>query len=231
MNVNLYPDAMTMIRNYLLFIIWGLALFFYMLFLAWHENWRGPLNAQEVDFFMARVNASKILDATQKRDFQSFMLSDKGDEFFMLNLAAYPAGNVAHPLTGEAMPPTEMLENYYRPFIGKILRSGGYPSFIGAVKGGYLDKLAAPANPGWSGLGIIRYRSRRDLLEAATGPDFADSHIFKQAALAATYAMPVETHGGLFLSPRLWVFFLLGGVAGLAHILTLTLRMKNVRQI
>lgn len=222
---------MTLFRNNMIGLIWGLALFFYVLFLAWHENWRGPLNAQEVDFFMARVNASKILDATQKRDFQSFMLSDKGDEFFMLNLAAYPAGNVAHPLTGEAMPPAEILDKYYRPFIGKILLSGGYPSFMGAVKGGYMDKLAAPADPGWSGVGIIRYRSRRDLLEAATGPDFADSHIFKQAALAATYAMPVEAQGGLFLSPRLWVAFLLGGLAGPAHIIYLTLRIKNVRQI
>ena len=49
--------------------------------------------------------------------------------------------------------------------------------------------------------------------------------------LAAIYAMPVETQGGLFLSPRLRVAILLGGLAALAQIIYLSLRIENVRQI
>ena len=44
----------------------------------------------------------------------------------------------------------------------------------------------------WTMVGLVRYRSRRDVIEIATNPAFADAHPFKTAAMAKTIAIPVE---------------------------------------
>jgi hypothetical protein len=41
-------------------------------------------------------------------------------------------------------------------------------------------------------VGLVRYRSRRDVMEISTNPAFADAHPFKTAAMAKTIAIPVE---------------------------------------
>lgn len=210
------------------YAIWATAFAFYLVFLAWHENWRGPLSAEEIAMFEARIEASGIASAAQRRAFSDFMRSDTGKPFVMLNLAAYPQGDVAHPLTGEMMPGRVLIQKYFSPFMGKIVLRGGYPAYMGEAVGDYLDAWKTSANPGWSGIGLIRYRSRRDLLMAATDPAFADSHIFKQAALAVTYALPTQSTGGGFLSPRIWVAMLLVSLASLAQTLLLTIRMRHV---
>ena len=46
----------------------------------------------------------------------------------------------------------------------------------------------------WSMVGLVRYRSRRDLLEIATNPAFRGAHQFKTAAMAQTIAVPVEPY-------------------------------------
>lgn len=217
------------IKNNFIALIWGLTLFLYLGFLGWHENWRGPLSAAEIDFYMARVNAAENVSPEQRQNLYDFMVSDTGEAFLMFNLVAYHDGDVADPLTGAPTPPPLLIQEYFLPFIGKVLRRGGYPAFMGNVVGGYIEAWATPPNPGWSDAAMIRYRSRRDLLALATDPTFADGHVYKQAALASTYALPVEGQGGMFLSPRIWVAFLLAGLAALTHIIFLTLRIKNDR--
>ena len=44
----------------------------------------------------------------------------------------------------------------------------------------------------WSSVGIVRYRSRRDILAIALDPAFGTEHDFKLAALAKTIAVPIE---------------------------------------
>jgi len=44
----------------------------------------------------------------------------------------------------------------------------------------------------WSLVGLVRYRSRRDMIEIATDPAFSDAYKFKIAALQQTIAVPVE---------------------------------------
>lgn len=209
------------------FYIWAPALFAYLLFLAWHENWRGPLNEMEIADFMARIEANENLTAEQRKTLIDFMETDTGGEFLMVNLVAHNKGKIADPVTNEPTSAPKLLDIYYRPFIGKLVRSAGYPVIAGPAVGDYLDAWNVEANPGWSGSGLVRYRSRRDMLEAATDPSFAGGHIYKQAALAATLAVPIEKPVGLFISPRIWLGLLLALFAAFAQIAYLVMRLQN----
>lgn len=190
------------------FGIWGAALFVYLLFLAWHENWLGALKPDEIAAFTARLAADDNLDDALRANLIKFMQDDEGDEFFMLNMLALHKGKIADPDTGAPVSAVALLNKYFRPFIGKLFRRAGYPAITGAVVGDYIDAWNTSANPGWSGNGLIRYRSRRDLMLAATDPSFAAGHRYKQAALAVTFAVPVGGQIGFFVSPRIWVALL-----------------------
>jgi len=190
------------------FGIWGAALFVYLLFLAWHENWIGALKPDEIAAFTARLAADDNLDDALRANLIKFMQDDEGDEFFMLNMLALHKGKIADPDTGAPVSAVALLNKYFRPFIGKLFRRAGYSAITGAVVGDYIDAWNTSANPGWSGNGLIRYRSRRDLMLAATDPSFAAGHKYKQAALAVTFAVPVGGQIGFFVSPRIWVALL-----------------------
>ena len=145
----------------------------------------------------------------------------------MVNFGTYYRGEIAAPGSGKMMRPAEVLNKYFHPFMGKALRRGSYPALSGNMLGGYIEAWGTSANPGWTGVSIIRYRSRRDLLLLVMDADFSDSHIFKKAALSATLATPVGIRFGALLSPRLWVALLLLTLAALAQILVLWRKGKR----
>ena len=145
------------------------------------------------------------------------------------NIVGFPDGEVVHPDTGEKVDAQALLDSYYLPFAGKILARAGYPAFTALVQGGYIEAWGAAANPGWHAAGVMRYRSRRDLLASVNDPAFNDIHIYKRVALAATFAIPAKSIGGMLLSPRVWVALLIFAFAALVHITNLTVRKTNDR--
>ena len=207
--------------------IWAMALLFYLLFLGWHENWRGPLTQDEIEKISSHINVSETLSPDQQQALANFMRSDNGGEFFIVNFGAYYRGEIADPDSGKMMSPAEVLDKYFRPFMSKGLRRGSYPALSGNMLSGYIEAWGTSTNPGWTGIGIIRYRSRRDLLHLVMDSDFSDSHIFKKAALSATLATPVGIRFGALLSPRLWVALLLLALAALAQIMVLSRKGKK----
>ncbi|MGB1896122.1 MAG: hypothetical protein ACPHRG_02905, partial [Parvibaculales bacterium] len=154
--------------------IWATALLLYLLFLGWHENWRGPLTQDEIEKISSHIIASETLSPDQQQALADFMRSDNGGEFFMVNFGTYYPGEIADPDSGKMMSPAEVLDKYFRPFMGKALRRGSYPALSGNMLGGYIEAWGTSTNPGWTGIGIIRYRSRRDLLHLVMDGDFSD---------------------------------------------------------
>ncbi len=74
-----------------------------------------------------------------------------------------------------------------------------------------LDLVGIEGAEHWSSAGVVRYRSRRDLMEIALNPIFNDKHEFKIAALQKTIAVPVEPQiylGDFRLIAFLSLFFL-----------------------
>ena len=206
------------------YAIWGTALIFYLVFLGWHENWRGPLTESEIANFTARAQSIDGLSAEQLAQLEMFMRDDDGGEFFMVNLVGFTEGLASHPDTGAKVDARELVQSYFRPFAVKILARAGYPAFSARMRLGYIEAWGVAANPGWDIANLMRYRSRRDLLMSATDEDFSDIHIYKRAAIASTFAIPAQSIGGALLSPRIWIALFILVIAALAHILYLTRR-------
>ena len=53
-----------------------------------------------------------------------------------------------------------------------------------------MDSWNTPPDPGWTLVGLMRYRSRRDMMKLAVYPRFLGGHVFKFAAITATFSFP-----------------------------------------
>ncbi|MBE8220503.1 MAG: hypothetical protein HAW65_04280 [Alphaproteobacteria bacterium] len=200
------------------FYIWLTGLTLYALFIAWYHNWRGALRETEIDAYTTQLKTRPNTDDKTRDLLQKFMREDKGREFLMLNLLQFHGGDVAHPITGEDIRPSHLLQEYFKPFIGRMLLRAGHPALTGIIRAGYIEAWGVEENHGWQAAGIIRYRSRRDMMKAICDETFSDIHVFKHAALAHTLAMPMERTAPLF-SPRLSVAVVLVAVCACLHIL------------
>lgn len=184
-------------------LIWATAAAIYAAFLFWYRNWRAPLNADDAAQMMKRMVAANpgLEDSDQARTLQKFLEEDDGREFFMLNLVKISADPVIDPASGALRHAREVLEDYTRKFIGALMRRGGHPAVIARKSGGYVDAWGAAPDPGWTIIGLMRYRSRRDLAELIADPRFAGSHASKIAALPATISFPTQPVAMALLRP------------------------------
>jgi hypothetical protein len=89
--------------------------------------------------------------------------------------------------------------------------------------GGYMDSWATEPDPGWSIIGLMRYRSRRDMMNLIVNPRFAAAHPDKLAGTLATFSFPTTPMGGLYVGPRLWLALALALAAALGHLALLSL--------
>lgn len=197
--------------------IWGAALLLYGAFAAWYNNWRAPLTADEIDRFLARLPASAGIEPERLATVRAFLAADDGREFFMVNLVRLHPGPVADPTTGAERPARQVLEGYTSHFMRALFLRAGHPAFFGRAAGGYVERWGVEPDPGWSFAGMIRYRSRRDMIELATDERFEPAHVFKRAAIASTFAFPAAP-GFVVFGPRLAVALALALVAALAQL-------------
>ena len=198
--------------------IWLAATGLYAAFRLWYDGVRRPLAPDEVKAGLARLESQPDADPARLARVRAFLEADDGREFVMVNLVRLAPDPVARPDAEGAEPASRLLERYTRPFLRALLRRAGHPVFVGPAVGGYLESWGVEADPGWSFAGLIRYRSRRDMLALASHPDFAPIHAFKRAAVARTLAFPVQARLQPALSPRHGVGLLLALAAAIAHL-------------
>lgn len=202
------------------FLVWLPALVCYAFFLGWYINWRGPVKPAEAEQLMQRLDASGIGQngRNELETMRAFLESDDGREFFMLNLVRVAPGAVADPVTGEQRPAREVVAGYTKVFMPALFARGGHPAIVGRKVGGYFDAWGVEPDPGWSIMGYMRYRSRRDLAMLASDPRFAGAHDFKFAAMPNTYSFPTRPQMMALASPVVWVGLLLALAAAMAQI-------------
>jgi hypothetical protein len=107
------------------------------------------------------------------------------------------------------------MNEYVRHFVAQLLLRGGHPVMATRKVAGYIDAWNAPPDEGWTIAGMMRYRSRRDLMELAAQEQFQRAHPFKIAAVDKTFSFPTQVVTEMVLRPR--------GVAALVLILTAAL--------
>lgn len=190
---------MTFVSVYLPFIL------LYALFYLWYDNRRGPLRPDEIDRFMEAIRATPALEVGDLDTLRRFLEADDGREFLMLNLVKLAPGEVPHPITGTPVRAGQLMREYVRPFLGVMIRHAGHPALQAPKIGGYVDAWNVPPDPGWSFVGMMRYRSRRDLAELITDPRFMAAHPFKLAAIPVTASFPTALEITLMFGPRIWV--------------------------
>jgi hypothetical protein len=210
------------------FLVWLPALLCYAVFLGWYINWRGPVKPAEAARLLQRLEASGVGHNGRNglETMRAFLESDDGREFFMLNLVRVAPGTVADTVTGKQRPAPEVLEGYTKVFMPALFARGGHPAIFGRKVGGYFDAWGVEPDPGWTIMGYMRYRSRRDLAILASDPRFAGAHDFKFAAMPNTYSFPTKPQLMALASPVAWIGLLLALAAAMAQIVWL-LRLKG----
>ena len=194
-------------------LLWLLPALLYSAFTLWYTNLEGPLTSEEIDAFVARMEANNS-DPESIEMIKAFAEGDTGRQFLMLNaidLNENP-GPVEGATAGEDG--AALMGRYMEFMFPALLARGCHPTFMGNAVFGAIDVVGIEGAQHWDQGALFRYRSRRDMIEIVTNPAFAGRHHFKTAALTKTIAYPIEPM--LYLSdPRLLLALLLLAMCGL----------------
>ena len=177
--------------------IWMTAACVYGLFLLWHEPWlKSPLTIAELDLTLKGMDANQQVTEVEKQALRAFFSNDDGKPFYNLNLMLFAdratyADGIKHPhiVTG-----TDANDAYARVVLPQLLRRGSYPLLTSSKISELLNERA-PGADFFQEVAIVRYRSRRDMLDMIQDPDFKAGSPHKFAALAKNVAVPLR--GGL----------------------------------
>ncbi|NCF45639.1 MAG: hypothetical protein GWP70_12595 [Proteobacteria bacterium] len=197
--------------------IWIWVPIVYALFAAWYFNWQGPLSDTEIESFMRHMSATSEGEFTDQDAMLRFLREDDGREFIMLNQVELREGAIPHPLSGVKMPASEMLYEYFGPFTWALLLRGGHPVFQARSVGSHVDTWNANNSPTFAITAMMRYRSRRDVVQMVLDPAFTDGHKFKLAAIQRTISYPTQIEMNSSIPPHIAVLVLLLLLASLAQ--------------
>ena len=203
-------------------IIWGTALLAYGAFRLWYDNWSGPLKPAEIDAFLAQMAGRFEATGNSPDVLRAFLAADDGREFVMLNLVKAQLDPVEDPQTGQMVQGFELLKRYSKRFMPVLFRNGGHPGIVGRKVGGYVDAWKTEPDPGWTVFGLMRYRSRRDMIKLVMDPAFMAGHPDKLLGTLATFSFPTQRVVSFYLSPRVTVALVLALIAALAHLALLS---------
>jgi len=166
----------------------------YLFFLFWYGGRGKPLTQAEVESLLTEMKQrsgkeSRAEESSLLNQFRELTRNDDGREFYMVNLlkfrqkALYPAGSPFDddPLAANA--------RYSQAILPLLLKHGGHPVFLGPVQGRFLHPGGADD---WDQVGIVRYRSRRDMLKMAIEVAGLGVDIHKWAALEKTQVFPAR---------------------------------------
>ena len=206
-----------------IWLIWGVALALYGAFRLFYDGLRRPLSGAEIAAFMAHVGPRADATGNDLDVLRSFLEADDGREFIMCNLVRTRDGQVTDPESGESASGQEWLRRYSDPFVRALIRRGGHPVYVGRKVGGYVDAWNAAPDPGWTLVGTMRYRSRRDMVALVMDPAFHAAHPAKLLGIDATFSFPTQRMIAVYASPRVTVALALALGAALCHIALLTI--------
>ena len=173
--------------------IWVILGGLYAGFFSWYTSFGGPLSDEEIAHHIARVQSAEPPPTPETVALlRKFMEEDTGDDLVMLNLLHL----YETPLATEGVAPgetsEEVLMKYQSHLVPELFSRASHPVMIGEAAGAAMDLMNAPGMEHWSRAVGMRYRSRRDLVEITSNPDFAGKHEFKVASMQKTFAFPID---------------------------------------
>jgi hypothetical protein len=194
---------------------WLAAALLYALFRLWYDGFPSPLTPTEVDGYVANMT-ERGFPPERIALLRKFLSEDTGDDFVMVNLIEFRAApeSVGDMKPGESG--REVLDRYMAYMTPALLARASHPILGGGTAANAIESWGLAGAERWSMAGVVRYRSRRDMIEIASDPRFRDAHVYKIAAMEKTVAVPVDPYfvaGG----PRVVSLLALIAAAALAH--------------
>lgn len=196
--------------------VWVTLAGLYAAFLVWYDGGGGPLTPEEVARYVA-ILEERGGEPARIEAVREFLAGDTGGDFVMANFirlrdAPLAVGDVAPGETSQ-----QALDRYMAHMFPALLRRACHPVLAGPVVGRALEAWGVESAEAWSLVGVVRYRSRRDMIEIATDPAFRDAHRYKIAAMERTIAVPVEPSLQI-ASPRWLAALLLAAIGAFAQL-------------
>ena len=178
--------------------LWLGSIVLYALFFSWYTDFGGPLTEAEIQAYIAKTaNLNLGGDPLSRGALLEFMRNDTGGQFLMFNAVDL----AKNPPQMEGAPPDAdgqtLIDLYMEHMIPALLSRASHPVAVGKSVADSLDLLGIEGAQSWSHGAIMRYRSRRTLIDIIGNPEFYSRHDFKLAGLEKTIAYPIE--------PRIYV--------------------------
>jgi hypothetical protein len=191
--------------------IYGLLLIVYLSFFTWYGGTGTPISNTELDMYIdaLEINANRRNKSTEATVgyMRKLAKNDDGNEFIMVNLIRFrkesryptdsPWAHETDPMLADA--------RYGKGVIPLLLKHGSLPIFVSSVSGGFINETS---HSEWDMVGMVRYRSVRDMLEMIIEMSSTDLADHKWAAIEQTHVFPVKPSISL-LSLRLMIGILL----------------------
>lgn len=167
-----------------------------IVFMYWYQWGSQTLSSNEVDAYMKIIEA-QTQNTSARHDLSAlrkFLSEDDGKPFYTINLynfnalANYPTDS-EYQSSGE-----QAYDRFSQVMVPLMLKRGSHPVF-----GSYWNDSS---NSRWDRIVIVRYRSRRDLVDLFTTKEFAQASLHKWASLEGHERMLVQaTHipHGIFI--------------------------------
>ena len=174
-------------------IHWYFFILFYVFFFIWYTNLSGPLNDKEIKFFMKVISERAVNDEQRIERLRKFMEEDDGKDFFMVNFLDYNDTPETMPATGKGASSSNLMNYYMEYMYPEMFKRASHPVFFSNVFFPAMDIVSAEGMEDWDNVALVRYRSRKDMLQIGLNPIFDERHPYKIEALDKTIAIPVET--------------------------------------
>ena len=174
--------------------VWLILAAIYAAFFSWYTSFGGPLTPEEIDWYVAELErVGQPPEAIE--DIRGFLENDTGDDFAMLNIIDFRES----PLVVEGSPPAadsqEMFDRYMEFIYPALFARACHPVMVGFAAHRAMDLMGIEVEEidVWDQGAMMRYRSRRDLMDVLSNPAFAGRHEFKAAAIQKTIAFPLDS--------------------------------------
>ena len=172
---------------------WTILGIVYAAFFYWYTSFGGPLSDREIAHYTEVLADAPAMSGDSER-WISFMKTDTGDDFAMWN--AVDLFETPRQVKGVEPGDTveEVVDRYAEPFFAMAMRRAAHPVLVGIAANPALDIWGIEGGENWDTGLLVRYRSRRDIMEVIEELTTSGSeiHSFKIAAVEKTIAFPLD---------------------------------------
>ena len=173
-------------------VTWTILFVLYAAFFSWYTSCSGPLTPEEIDHYVGLVAARDEADTEGIARLREFLEADTGDDFVMVNVIEIRDTPAEVEGAEPGLTSDEMLAKYMEYMYPALLKRACHPVLFGQAAAPALDLWGIEGADHWTTAGLMRYRSRRDMLDISTNPAFQGRHDFKLAAMHKTIAFPAD---------------------------------------